>query len=641
MCRPTGPGGRATVAVVLDVSASTAYARNDRTRLDAGRAAAADLLSALHHGDRAALVFTGTVDPAPVVAPTTDLQSVASKVADARPAAGEADVAAALTRAADVLDGSPGDRLVCLVCDRQAASWRNVTDAFGRAWAARRPPRVVVCPVGGLEADNLTVEDVRLATTPAVRGVPVAVDVRVRNAGPTARAGVPVAVWSGPQTFVRSTVSVPGRSTRTVHGSATFAAAGPTVVSATVASTGVTADDRLDTAVDVVDPVRVLILTGDAVVPGDDPAAVLRLALQPFATTGRRGADPAVVTVRPSSAWPAALGGYDVVVLANAPAPTPAQARDLDAFVYAGGGLLVAPGDLARADAYDAALYRDGAGLLPAKLSPPAPADVAAPTSVLGLEVRHPIFAFGADRPDPLPTARIARYFPATPRLPDAAVLATYATGQPFAVAAAAGRGRVLLVTTALDDRWTTLPRSTFFLPFVQSAARWLAAGTAVDRNVPLGRPWVEAVDGVVDDRSAAVVRPSGRRDPVTVTTTADGRSDLRYAHADVPGTYRLRYRAGGVERTVPFAVAPDPAESDLTPVADADWPSLLARVGGDRVDATREAIAAAVDRGRGGRDLWLPLLVAVGLLSAVELTLGRRWSTTAGRGKHLFDRQA
>ena len=85
------------------------------------------------------------------------------------------------------------------------------------------------------------------------------------------------------------------------------------------------------------------------------------------------------------------------------------------------------------------------------------------------------------------PSAVVARRFAAAPRA-GAAVLASYVTGQPFLVESPYGRGRVLLMTTTIDADWNTLPLTSFYLPFVQSAARHLALGAHPQRNLAPGQ---------------------------------------------------------------------------------------------------------------------------------------------------------
>ncbi|HLL90819.1 MAG TPA: CARDB domain-containing protein, partial [Tepidisphaeraceae bacterium] len=503
--------------------------------------------------------------------------------------------------------------------------------AAWRPRAGRGPVRVTVLPVGGAEAGNVAVESVWLAASPAVRGQASEAVARVRNHGPTAQVNVPLALLVDGRPVGSQTVTVPAGGATDVKFAVQFDAAGSHLLSAVAAVAGgggVASDDRADAAVDAVEPVRVLVVSGDerADQPMRGESDFLRVALAPYAAARRPGPDPAAVTVAAdASDWAGELARHQVLILANTAAPTDAPVRAIEQFAYDGGGVLIAPGSLASADAYNAALYRDGGGILPASLAAPTPADGSAATTVLGLDLADPLLQFLRGKPDPIPSATVGRHFPAAPRA-DARVLASYASGHPFAVAAAWGRGRVLLVTTPLDADWSTLPLSSFYLPFVQSAVRELTGPRAAERNVPPGRPLVYATDAPIDRAAATLALPDGTREALPVTQLGR-RNEVRYAAAGQPGVYRLQFKSAGHDRTVHFVVQPPAGESDLTPLTDERWRQVEDALPMARVDVEREQVSRAVTGRRDGRELWGPLLVGVLALVAVETVLGRLWS--------------
>src|SRR5438105_3677522 len=66
--------------IILDRSASMGFTENSRSRLAAAKQAVINVLSNLHRGDEVSLILTGDpVDPGQAQ-PTTDLQSVATRV---------------------------------------------------------------------------------------------------------------------------------------------------------------------------------------------------------------------------------------------------------------------------------------------------------------------------------------------------------------------------------------------------------------------------------------------------------------------------------------------------------------------------------------------------------------------------------
>jgi hypothetical protein len=325
------------------------------------------------------------------------------------------------------------------------------------------------------------------------------------------------------------------------------------------------------------------------------------------------------------------LREYQVVVLANVPQVTQPQALALEQFVYEGGGLWVAPGNLTRVESYNQQLYREGAGILPVRLLPATAEDGSEATTIQGItDFDHPIFRFLKGRPDPIPPVTIGRYFPADVRGRDARVLAQFASGRPFLVEAPAGRGRVLVMTTPLDADWGTLPLSNFYLPFAQSAVRHLTATLVAERNVRVGQPIVARFGPGINVTRAQVRLPSGEVRPLPAT-----RGEVRYARTEQPGEYRLEVDGNMPRsaRTVHFVVRTPPAESDLTPLTSAQWNDLSRGLGFERLEAGRQAVAAAVASSRGGHDLWLTMIGATIALGVAELAVVRRWGSAGGEG--------
>ena len=395
---------------------------------------------------------------------------------------------------------------------------------------------------------------------------------------------------------------------------------------------GLTFDDRRDGVADVAPPARVLVVTDDV-----DATIPLRAALAPNRAAGRPGADAVTVAVVDSAAWPAVVvDGYDAVILADVASVTADQADELRRFVDDGGGLLVAPGERASAGREFDSLGDDGVGLLPAVLGDAA--SVVPPIGLRANDVRHPTVRFAAAPAGAAAAAdvRVNRMFAVVGR-PAGVVLST-TDGRPVAVAADGGAdgGRVILTTVPLDGQSLTLPASRFFVPFVQSTVRWLAADRSAvhagDHEVPLGRPIVVGVDGPVDANSATVaLLPGNRREAARMVRRGD-RTELRYDRPAVPGTYRVRYRVSGREQSTFVVVAAAAEASDLTPLSAADWQALQRRVGFDLVDADPAAVAGAVARGRGGPEAWALAVAGVVVLLVGEGLLGRWWSTAAGR---------
>jgi len=644
-----GQGGPATVVILLDASGSMALEEAGRARFETARAAVLQILVGMRAGDRAALVVLGPgaaqgVD-VPFPEPTSDRAALEAFVRDLKEPAGVADVARGLDRAAALLARVDGEtHEVYVVADRQAVAWQGVTAAFAARWRERTraaAPQVIAVPVGGDEADNVGIDAVRVMNPPVVRDVPAEVEVKLHNYG-RRRASVPLAIslarHAGEEGKVarRLTATVLAGETLDVRTTLTFPEPHSHVISARIEGTGLATDDRVDYAVDVSERPKVLILSGDERDPPGslrNEATYLAAALAPFG--GGKG-DLAAVTTRNADDWPTSLRGNAVVVLANVPQVTPAQARSLEQFVFEGGGLLISPGSLTRSENYNALLYRDGQGVAPAHLDRAEGVEEAAgaPVAVAPDMARHAVLRF-------VPFAdagvTVAQYFPAVPRA-GAAILATYARSAPaepdappapFLIEGTFGRGRALLVTTPLDAEWSNLPWTAAYLPLVQSMARHLATGAAAPRNLAPGEPLVAALEDV-DEKRIELLTPAGRADAAALQLTNLGgrRWQVRFADTRTPGAYRLR-ASGGDERAALFIVHAPRAESDLTPVDPARWAEIRRGLNFVQIDAARD-VRAAVTHARTGRELWRECIGLVVILAVLETYLAARWQPTS-----------
>ncbi len=634
---PPAAIGRTAAVLLLDRSASMSLNDNGRVRLDLAREAIFQLLSpGFRRGDDLWLRTLGDENSSTAMRYAGDPQEMARIVKEVTVPTGEADVVAGLSEAIEVLARAEApNREIYLFCDRQAVSWRGVDETFLRDWRERlarlpQTPRLFVVPVGSDEADNVAVEAIDIVRPPMVADQPSDISIRLRNRSRVPRAAIPLTVEvrsAGGTRMVRQIpVNLPaeGATIITVPVTVTPNEAGSNIITARITAPGPAADKELHYSVDVLKDLKVLLVEGDegegAFQGGAD---FLKLAIAPLPGTRRNSGKP--IVLRPDAWGPADIRECSVLILANVPAVTEAQAETIQRFVYGGGGLIVAPGDQTRVDNYNVQLP-----WLPAVLQPPTAESAGGATTVGTLELTHPIFGFLVGRPDASP-AVVRRYFPATPTA-GSRVLGSYADGKPFLIEGDVGRGRVLLMTTPADPDWTTLPLTHIFLPFAQSAVRYAAAGPSVERaarrNVTVGQPIVANFDDVIDLKNISATGPLGKIDATKLAVSQFGyHTQVRYAGASSPGIYRVSARNATEMRTIQFVVRTPLEESDLTAISDERWRWLEKELNVKRIDPAGRTLAAAQESVRSGIELWLPLLGAVIVLSMVELSATRRWA--------------
>jgi hypothetical protein len=626
---PTGgltTGGPAAVVIILDDSASMGYEKDGKTRLDQAREVTLQILSSLKRGDQAALLIAGMREYQQPAPPNGDLQSIAARVADLEPDTATADFANEIFRAADLLEhATPADHEIYLIADRQALNWRAVNDAFKSKWSARRSSspslHLTVIPVGGGESDNVALDGFEFPDRAVFPNQPADLLVRVRNYGAEPVNALPVTVWTGARTVAETTVAIPAKTTRSVTIPIRFGEPGSRVIAAAVKSTGLTTDDRLDYSVDVHEPLRVL-LVGNSNATSQPVSALLNA----LTVSGRRETSE-VKTISLSELNAAEMKNADAIILDDIARIPPDQVKMLRQFANDGGGIVFIPGDNLARDLKGNPIYQGGSELLPAMLMPPiSPARVRL-GEIASFDRQNPVFRFLGARPDPFARIPISRYFPIGPRSHDLHVLARYGSNDPFLIESNIGHGRVLLLTTPIDAEWNALPSANLLPPLLQSMLRYLGQGVPIDRNLWLGQAIMANVEEPVEDRSATVQFASGgQREPATVTKVND-HTEIRYGKTNKPGTYRLRYRTNGKEKTINYVVNLGHAESDLTTLTEDQWRTLSELAGFDRVDLSRTTVAAAIENQRGGREIWIELIGGVLGLMIVEMMLSRWWS--------------
>jgi len=633
-----GASGKTSAVILVDTSASMGYDENGRTRMDLAREAVLQILATLHRGDQAAMIPSGF---SAIAADqfTADLQSLALKASELTPGSGQCNIALALDGAVKLLDSESArqspNRRVYVVCDRQGQNWRDVSEGFAKSWRSRIKGdaanfRLTVVPVGGLSGDNIGIESVELVNGPAIRGQSADLEVHVHNYGDARRDAIGLNCQLDSRSIAAAAVNLGAGQTQSVRLRISFLKSGSQALGVEIKPPAPAIEPKLTWCVDVIEPIEVLIISGrEQKGRLRSESDYLRLALEPFQGSGADASNVARVKVVPSEEWNVSdLSKYRVVFLVNVPHLTPGQVQAIEGFVFSGGGVCIAPGNLVRPEDYNQSLYRDGAGILPAILSTPTPSNVGA-TTLLGLDVNHPVFRFVKGRSDPIPSASVWRYFPSIVSEDQNRVLASYASGKAFLIEKQFGRGRVLLMTTSLDMDWASLPLSSFYLPFTQSMVRYLASGEVQNRNQVVGQAIsVRAGEGL-EDQSVQIRSPDGKilTEGVSINHSA-AQSEIRFDDPAIAGDYLVSFKTSRGVQSFHYGVRTPPEESDLTPLGRDQWGVYQQRLGFDLVENPGQGLSNQLHDAPASIELWPYLLVAVLGLALAELTVTRIWTS-------------
>jgi len=371
--------------------------------------------------------------------------------------------------------------------------------------------------------------------------------------------------------------------------------------------------------VTVRDTVPIMLVNGKPAVDRFDQAAeYLRLALNPFGNAAPPWVPlrPKVVTVAQfTDAAEGDPANYDCVFLCDVAQLGTGELRRLETHLRRGGGVVISVGDQVadHLDTYNRLLYKDGRGLLPAKLIKKVQAPADHSFILQGSEdsfAEPPLKAFAddADRTS-LRSARFRQYLQAKPAADVKArtILSFTPELQPLskgildkdlptndpaliewnpplppdkdAVKNAPGRyrGKVILTTSTLNMDWNSWPGSPSFGALMQELTRLAVSGRLRERSILVGQmieeylavpeaevevaihaPNPEAVHRVMAMEKAILEGKYRARDFLAAparqrTQGAGDLSVLRWPHTDLSGIYLLG--AGRGTEEIPVAV--------------------------------------------------------------------------------------
>lgn len=620
-------GGKGVVAastrthriVVVDGSFSMAVKTGETTAFARARQLAEKIVEDGAGVDGFSVVLMAAPPRRIVPEPSEDARKVASEIRNLRLTHGNADLAGTLATVAGLLRSSPGKyaaKEVYFLTDLQRSTWvpaRPGDLAPSLQVFQETKARAVFVDVGRDGVSNLAVTGLELGEPVATTGAKVPIVATIHNYGDSrddlaVRLFVGKARASGEERpcILREAANTTVRARRgqqtPVAFTYQFPAPGDYVVQVAAAHDDLELDDTRSAIVRVRNQVPVMLVNGKPAAEAFDRATEwLRVALNPFEEGGERGTGivfrPKVLTqFQFADEKLGDLGGCDAVFLCDVPRLSPAEVRRLEGHVRAGGAVLVALGDRVDLGAYNDLLYRDGRGLLPARLIG-VQRPTAGYTYTLTMDPE-------ADRRDPLrmfqdAQARerlLAPHFsafvqtePARPSggVAPARLLALAPTPLPGTLRGSLGapppggaaiwewrpplqvvkpadldnrptvvpgRGRVVLITTTLNSDWNRWPVSPAFPPFMQELLYHAAAPRLRERALAVGEPIEIYLTSTGTTEATAEMPRDGGLSPaagegdeatrrVASQPFGDG-SVIRFGDTDAAGIYKLRLGA-------------------------------------------------------------------------------------------------
>ncbi|MBI3860383.1 MAG: BatA domain-containing protein [Planctomycetia bacterium] len=431
----------------------------------------------------------------------------------------------------------------------------------------------------GESHSNLGITSLTGTVSAAAVNVPLRLSATVRNYGEQVAQDVRLTVLvDGQKRPAIETIEKidPGQE-RTIEFDEQFAKTGPHDVQVSLPADPLDSDNSRFLSIDVPDTNPVLVIDGSS---DDSEAFYLIDALG--AVPEKTGFSPTLDRVDSLKRRP--LEKFRSIFLLNVSELPPDAVRALESYVAAGGGLAWFLGPQVRAAFYNETLYKNGAGLFPARLGGVADlnADAADPSPDFSV-TKHPVFDVFQDDGDELLNYTRVTHYVATARdwaPPDGVrVIATLRNRSPLAVEHRFGKGRVVTFFVSCGTAWTNWPRiPDAFVPIQLQLATYLAEGRQPLDVKTVGEPLVISLDAATYAPQVEIHPPDGTRVPLTVglkkpatSTPPEGAGDQKllyeeaYANTDQPGVYALvvkRQDAG--EETRRYAYNASEAESRL-----------------------------------------------------------------------------
>jgi hypothetical protein len=642
-------GGRTHHILVLDGSLSMNLAVEGKTLFDRARQMALDKVKEAPAGDGFSVLVMKD-NPAWIVGEIShDARKVSREIEIIGPSHGNASVPAALNMvAAKVAEGSSRFPVqnVLFFTDMQKSTWLSAppetihTD--GSLSESKIKPayleiaqraRVIFVDLGQEGAKNIAVTDLRLDDAFITTGATVAVSALVQSYSSDPRPRVRVELQAGRarqaagdssfgfRTVDQQVIDLQPGERQAVNFALQFPAPGTYALQVKLEGDELEPDDARAVVVTVKDTISVLLVNGkSASDPYERATEYLRLALNPFAP----GTEPKFAPLRPKVISAAQfvdmteveLAAYDCIFLCDVATFGGGELRRLETHLRRGGGVIFGLGERAAAnlETYNRLLFKEEAGLLPAKLFKKiqAPPDHHFTLNAQEDQFREPpLYAFRDDDDrislrggrfrqyvqakagNDIKIRTILTYVPELDALTKTPFDSTLANDHPALIewnpplvkdnpppakettrrpaTQARYRGKVLLFTSSLNMDWNSWPGSPSYGALMQEITRLAASGRLREQASLVGQPLEEYLAAEGSEVDATIHFPSAILKPQQVRTQlVDDINILRFPGTDLSGVYKAT--VGSNPREYLFAVnvpatRPDQggSESDLS----------------------------------------------------------------------------
>jgi hypothetical protein len=614
---------RAGVIIALDASYSMQHSNGTSTRFERALDQVRAISEGMHPGDPVCLVLLGAEHKVVLRNMAFDPERFEAILHDQQTTPESLDLDSVPMRLKELAKGmNAPQKEIYIVTDMQEQDWKIrpkwLSDAFEELG---QTASVFIVPVRG-DPDNLAITSLTLVSGVLRKGTIARYRATVRNCGTSPVANVKVKGLVNNITVDTKTIpAIAAGASQTVSLFVQFHDSGATRVTAELDSDSLPVDNARRSVAIIRDHVSVLCVggsSGGAHSSGGFTTAALR------ARGNAVSQENFVVQSVPWINLPTQdLTRFDVVILENVPDITPDQARDLEAYVRAGNGLIWFAGDNTDAKKWNERSARSGIPLLPAVIDESVSTSDATgvgrsldPT-MPDHSVCRPLLSLPEDL---LSETRFRKLLQVKPSATSFTVLSLAGTAAPVLLEHSIGRGHVFMFTTSADPAWNNMAVTPVFPMVLQQMVTYLTA-REFEKPRLVGDSLALSYVDQPDASEAEFETPSGQTISVLVREHRNQYVAL-LDHAREAGFYlaRVSVQSPGM----PVAVNVDTQESNVKCLTAAE--ATRSFEGSNITVANSEAeLLDAVEQTRTGRSFWLfCMLAGLGLLVIESLLADR-----------------
>ncbi len=623
--------------IVVDASFSMTYQSAGEPLFDRAKEMARQIAESGNRGDAFNLVRIADSQPRAVIRqPAYDSQSVVEIVEQMRPTEERGDILSTLRVLAELVDdaSTPGRKEIAIITDLQSENWSTASadrrvDVQKNLKDLSRIARLIFVDIGHPAAQNAAITEFA-ATEPFVAvDREVSLDVTVENFGLEPLADQLLELYVDGLVSQTKRINVAAGSETPVRFTHTFSRADDHRLEARLQQDNLPIDNHRWLAMPVKADLKVLLINGvHSGTERETATFYLQRALSPSTATRiwRGFIKPDVIS---EGELPGIeLSRYDCVFLCNVARLTDRESELLHSYVENGGSLVISLGDQIQAENYNNQLYRDGAGLLPAKLGNRiGQVDANQEFYFDPQNFEHPIVQeFEGNPGTGLETTLTYQYIRAAiAETGNSKAALKFSSGDPAVIDMPFGRGRTLLITTSLDEKWGLWPISPSFPPVMNEIVLHAVSRRANERQLLVRQPITRIFPTRAFNMSAIVKSPDQESTAVSLTDS-NGFSRLAFDQTTESGLYELEL-GQPLNRSELFAVNIDARESNLAKLEKNEFTAELMSGVDFEYRTHWQEVGDEIDVGvseRGGLTRWL--LYAALCLLMVELMMAWRF---------------